>query len=118
MNQSIATSQKLIYLDPTYSFEERVNDLIGRMTVEEKVSQMASVAPAIERLGIPQYNGWNEGLHGLARAGLATVFPQAIGLASTWNTDLMYRLATAISEECRAKHHEAARQGIRELYTG
>ncbi len=95
-----------------------MNDLVGRMTVEEKVSQMGSVAPAIERLGIPQYNWWNEGLHGLARAGLATVFPQAIGLASTWNTDLMYRLATVISDEGRAKHHEAARQGMRDLYTG
>ena len=118
MNEPTATSQKSIYLDPSRSFEERVNDLVGRMTVEEKVSQMGSVAPAIERLGIPQYNWWNEGLHGVARAGIATVFPQAIGLASTWNTDLMYRLATVISDEGRAKHHEAVRQGVRDLYTG
>ena len=94
MNEPTATPQNPIYLDPSRSFEERVNDLVGRMTVEEKVSQMGSVAPAIERLGIPQYNWWNEGLHGVARAGLATVFPQGIGLASTWNTDLIYRMAT------------------------
>ena len=81
-----------------------MNDLVGRMTVEEKVSQMGSVAPAIERLGIPQYNWWNEGLHGVARAGLATVFPQGIGLASTWNTNLIYRMAQVISDESRAKH--------------
>ncbi len=118
MNTPTATPQKPIYLDPAYSFEERVNDLVGRMTVEEKVSQMGSVAPAIERLSVPQYNWWNEGLHGLARAGLATVFPQGIGLASTWNTDLISHVAQVISDEGRAKHHEAVRHGVRELYTG
>jgi len=75
-------------------------------------------APAIERLGIPKYNWWNECLHGVGRAGVATVFPQAIGLAATWNTELMYRVAVAISDEARAKHHEALRQSIREIYTG
>ena len=118
MNEPTATLQNPIYLDSSRSFEERVNDLISRMTVEEKVSQMGSVAPAIERLGIPQYNWWNEGLHGIARAGIATVFPQSIGLASTWNTDLIYRMAQVISDEGRAKHHEAVRQGVRDLYTG
>lgn len=108
----------MIYRDSSCSFEERVNDLVGRMAVEEKVSQMGSVAPAIERLDIPEYNWWNEGLHGVARAGLATVFPQGIGLASTWNTDLIYRMAEVISDECRAKHHAAVRQGVRDLYTG
>jgi beta-glucosidase len=62
-------------------------------------------APAIERLGVPQYNWWNECLHGVGRAGVATVFPQAIGLAATWNPDLMYQVATATSDEARAKHH-------------
>src|SRR5512136_1531363 len=118
MNELTATHQNSITCDLSRSFEERVNDLVSRMTVEEKVSQMGSVAPAIERLGIPQYNWWNEGLHGIARAGIATVFPQAIGLASTWNTELMYRLATVISDEGRAKHHEAVRKGVRDLYTG
>ncbi len=112
------TPAKPIYLDPAYSFEERVTDLVGRLTVEEKVAQMGSVAPAIERLGVPPYNWWNEGLHGVARAGLATVFPQGIGLASTWNTELISQVAQVISDEARAKHHAAARQGVRDLYTG
>ncbi len=100
------------------AMEERVADLVSRMTLEEKVSQMVYDAPAIERLGIPKYNWWNECLHGVGRAGVATVFPQAIGLAATWNPDLMHQIATVISDEARAKHHEAARRGIREIYTG
>jgi beta-glucosidase len=88
------------------------------MTLEEKVSQMVYDAPAIERLGIPAYNWWNECLHGVGRAGVATVFPQAIGLAATWDTDLIYRVATAISDEARAKHHEALRRGIHKQYLG
>lgn len=106
------------YLDPMRSPVERVDDLVSRMTLAEKVSQLSSVAPAIERLGIPEYNWWNEALHGVARAGLATVFPQVIGLASTWNTDLIYRVAETIADEARAKHHEAVRSGVRDLYTG
>lgn len=98
--------------------EKRVDELISRMTLEEKISQMVFDAPAIERLGIPPYNWWNECLHGVARAGLATVFPQAIGLAATWNPDLVFRVAEAISDEARVKHHEAVRRGIREIYTG
>ncbi|MCB0169552.1 MAG: hypothetical protein KDJ97_03280, partial [Anaerolineae bacterium] len=78
-----------LYLDYTRPVAERVDDLVGRMTLEEKISQMGSDAPAIDRLGIAQYNWWNEALHGVARAGIATVFPQAIGLASTWNADLI-----------------------------
>ncbi len=100
------------------SLEERVDELISRMTLEEKVSQMIFDAAAIERLGIPRYNWWNECLHGVARAGLATVFPQSIGLAATWDPDLLLRVATAISDEARAKHHQAVRQGIRDIYTG
>jgi beta-glucosidase len=107
-----------IYSDPRYRVEERVKDLVGRMTVEEKISQMGSAAPAIERLGIPQYNWWNEALHGVARAGIATVFPQAIGLGSTWNADLIRRVAQVISDEGRAKHHQAIRDDLREPYTG
>ena len=106
------------YKDATLPIEARVEDLVSRMTLEEKISQMMYDAPAIERLGIPKYNWWNECLHGVGRAGVATVFPQAIGLAATWNTELMYRVAVAISDEARAKHHEALRQSIREIYTG
>ncbi len=106
------------YLNPDFAIDRRVEDLISRMTLEEKVGQMLYDAPAIERLGVPEYNWWNEALHGVARAGRATVFPQAIGLAATWDTDLMLRVATAISDEARAKHHESVRQGRRGIYEG
>lgn len=88
------------------------------MTLEEKISQMINTAVAIPRLHVPKYNWWNECLHGVAAGGHATVFPQAIGLAATWNVDLIYKMATAISDEARAKHHEAIRNGKRGLYQG
>jgi beta-glucosidase len=94
------------------SFEARAADLVGRMTLEEKVSQMTDVAAAIPRLGIPAYNWWNEALHGVARAGLATSFPQAIGMAATWDDSLIFREATVISDEARAKYHELLRHGV------
>lgn len=108
----------LPFLNPDLPLEVRVSDLVGRLTLEEKIGQLMNEAPAIERLGIPAYNWWNECLHGVARAGLATVFPQAIGLAATWDTDLLFEVATAISDEARAKHHEAARRGERGIYQG
>ena len=89
----------------------RAADLVGRMTLEEKVSQLVDQAAAIPRLGIPSYPWWNEALHGVARAGLATSFPQAIGMAATWDTSLIYREATVISDEARAKYQEILRQG-------
>jgi beta-glucosidase len=95
----------LPYKNPSLPVEKRVEDLVSRMTLEEKVSQMMNAAPAIERLGIPEYEWWNEGLHGVARAGYATVFPQAIGLAATWDARLMFEVADVISTEARAKHH-------------
>jgi len=106
------------FLNPELSIEQRVNDLVGRMTLDEKIGQMVNEAPAIERLGIPEYNWWNECLHGVARAGLATVFPQAIGLGATWDEDLMFRISTAISDEARAKHHNFAKKGKRFIYQG
>jgi beta-glucosidase len=106
------------YLDPQQPIAVRVADLVGQMTLEEKVAQMCYNASAIERLGVPQYNWWNECLHGVARAGLATVFPQAIGLAATFNLDLINRVAQVIGDEARAKHHDFARQGQREIYQG
>ena len=106
------------FLDTRLSIEERVNDLVGRLTLEEKISQMMNAAPPIERLGIPAYNWWNECLHGVARAGLATVFPQAIGLGATWDEELMLRVATTISDEARAKHHNFVKENKRFIYQG
>jgi beta-glucosidase len=106
------------YLNPDLPAEQRAADLVSRMTLEEKVLQMQNTAPAIERLGIPAYDWWNEALHGVARAGKATVFPQAIGLAATWDTRLMHRIATVISTEARAKYHEAIRNNVHSIYHG
>ena len=106
------------YNNPNLPIEVRVNDLVSRMTLEEKVLQMQNGAPAIDRLGVPQYDWWNEALHGVARAGYATVFPQAIGLAATWDTKLMYQVADVISTEARAKHHEFERNNQRNRYQG
>jgi beta-glucosidase len=106
------------YKNPSQPIEKRVADLISRMTLEEKISQMMNAAAAIERLGIPEYDWWNEGLHGVARAGYATVFPQAIGLAATWDEDLIRRVADVTSTEARAKHHEFARKNERGRYKG
>ena len=106
------------YKDPKQPVAKRVDDLLSRMTLEEKASQMLSDSPAIDRLGIPAYNWWNECLHGVARAGIATVFPESIGLAATWDTALLFRVSTAISDEARAKHHEFVRRGKRGIYQG
>jgi beta-glucosidase len=106
------------FLNPGLSVEDRVNDLVGRMTLEEKIGQMMNAAPAIPRLDIPEYNWWNECLHGVARAGIATVFPQAIGLGATFDEDLIFRVSTAISDEARAKHHQFVSEGKRLIYQG
>ncbi len=106
------------YLDQSLTFEARAKDLVSQMTLEEKVAQMNDVAPAIPRLGVPEYNWWNEALHGVARSGLATVFPQAIGLAATWNDSLMLRIATVISDEARAKYHDYIRHDSHQRYQG
>ena len=108
----------LPFQDTSLPFEARAADLVGRLTLDEKVAQMQDRAPAIPRLGIPAYNWWNEALHGVARSGLATVFPQAIGLAATWNDSLMFQVATVISDEARAKHQEYVRQDSRARYQG
>jgi beta-glucosidase len=116
---SIASAQKpLPYLDPTLPVSQRVDDLVSRMTLEEKVSQTVDVAPAIERLNIPAYNWWNEGLHGVARSGNATVFPQAIGMAATWDAPLMRKIAGIISTEARAKYNDALARNSHDRYYG
>ena len=106
------------YKNQGLPFEARAIDLVQRMTLEEKVSQMKDVAPAIDRLGIPIYNWWNEALHGVARSGLGTVFPQAIGVAATWDDNLMFRMATVISDEGRAKYHQYLRENSHQRYQG
>ena len=106
------------YRDPDRPLQMRVADLLSRMTLEEKVSQLTNESPAIERLGIPAYDWWNEGLHGVARAGRATVFPQAIGLAATWDPDHLFRVAAVISDEARAKYHDAIRKDRHGIYEG
>ena len=106
-----ARAQAPAWQNPSLPAEARAADLVGRLTLQEKVSQMVDQAAAIPRLGIPAYPWWNEALHGVARAGLATSFPQAIGMAATWDDSLIFREATAISDEARAKYHEILRQG-------
>jgi len=109
----------LIYLDHTQPLGDRVGDLLARMTLEEKISQMQHGAAAIPRLDIPAYNFWNEALHGVGRNGRATVFPQAIGMAATWDPALIQRIASAIADEARAKYHATlTRKGDTLIYQG
>ena len=115
---SYSQEKLLPYQNPNLSVEERVKDLVSRMTIDEKIGQMEYNAPEIEHLGIPAYNWWNEALHGVARNGLATVFPQSIGLAATWDTDLMYHVASVISTEGRAKYNDAVSKNERGIYQG
>jgi beta-glucosidase len=114
---AIQTTEKMPFMNPRLSIDERVKDLIGRMTLAEKVSQMSYDSPAIGRLGVPAYNWWNECLHGVARAGGATVFPQAIGMAATFDEDLIFQVSDAISDEARAMY-QAAVENDRHLRYG
>jgi beta-glucosidase len=107
-----------VALTPDADRQDRVAKLVSQMTLDEKVGQMQNHAPAIPKLGIPAYDYWNEGLHGSARSGYSTMFPQAIGLAATWDTALLNKVADAISVEARAKHSEAVRHGNFNIYYG
>nr|NQU92398.1 glycoside hydrolase family 3 C-terminal domain-containing protein [Bacteroidota bacterium] len=106
------------YQNPDLTTEKRVEDLVSRLTLEEKIPQLRYDAPAVERLGIPAYNWWNECLHGVARSGRATVFPQAIGLAAIWDENLIHEVSTAISDEARAKYHDFMRREKHGIYQG
>jgi beta-glucosidase len=106
------------YLDPSQPVSVRVDDLISRMTLEEKASQLVNQSRAVPRLQIPEYDWWSEALHGVARAGTATVFPEPIGLAATFDAPLIHEMATAIGREARAKHNQAVRAGRRDIYEG
>ena len=115
----LAKSQYIFpYQNPELSTNERVQDLLSHMSIEEKIDQLLYTSPAIERLGIPQYNWWNECLHGVARAGIATVFPQSLTLASSWNKQLVHEVADAISDEARAKYNEYQKHDSRNIYQG
>ena len=113
-----SAQQNISYKNPNLPIEQRVNDLVSKMSLDEKISQLMDSSPAIERLGIPEYNWWNESLHGVARAGYATVFPQSISIASSWDRQLIFDVANVISDEARAKHHEYLRRGQHGMYQG
>ena len=115
---SLTNAQIPIYKDAGKPLDERVHDLVSRLTLQEKVSLLGYNSKAIPRLGIPAYNWWNEGLHGVARAGEATIFPQAIGMAATFNPDLVKQVATVISTEARAKYNLAIAQDRHLQYMG
>jgi len=115
---SHAYAAEFPFQNPSLPIEQRVADLVGRLTPEEKISQMTMTAAAIPRLGVPEYTWWNEGLHGVARSGYATVFPQAIGLAATWDTSLMHSVGDTISTEARAKYADAIAHGNHRIYFG
>src|SRR6201994_706118 len=115
----LAQSQKpLPYLDPSLPNQQRVDDLVSRMTLDEKVAQLINTTPAIPRLNVPAYDYWSEGLHGIARSGYATLFPQAIGMAATWDAPLVNQISTVISTEARAKYNEAVRNDVHSIYYG
>ena len=114
-----AAAAPVPYQNPDLPVPVRVADLVSRLTLEEKVSLMMMDSPAVPRLGIPGYHWWNEGLHGYARSGLATVFPQAIGLAATWDPELLQQIGDVVSTEARAKYNEALRKsGHTDIYQG
>ncbi|MEO0570159.1 MAG: glycoside hydrolase family 3 C-terminal domain-containing protein [Bacteroidota bacterium] len=115
---TLATFSQHPFNNPELPVQQRIDNLISLLTLEEKASQLLYNAPAIERLGIPAYNWWNEALHGVGRSGRATIFPQAIGMAATFDAPLVEKVAATISDEARAKFNAAQAQGNRNQYTG
>jgi beta-glucosidase len=111
-------AQQQPWLDTKLSPAERAHDLVGQMTLEEKAAQLEDWATAIPRLGVPDYQTWNEALHGVARAGYATVFPQAIGMAATWDPSIVHAMGNVISTEARAKYNEAQREDNHRIFYG
>jgi beta-glucosidase len=114
----MAPGQQPAHLDTKLSPAERAHDLVGRMTLEEKANQLEDWATAIPRLGIPDYQTWNEALHGVARAGYATVFPQAIGMGATWDPAIVGSMGDVISDEARAKYNQAQREDNHRIFYG
>ncbi|WP_213807487.1 glycoside hydrolase family 3 C-terminal domain-containing protein [Granulicella sp. dw_53] len=116
--KAVPESAKLPYLDPSLPMEDRAKDLVSRMTLDEKAAQLVNTAPGIPRLGVPAYDFWTEGLHGVARSGYATLFPQAIGMAATFDEPLLGRIGEVVSTEARAKYNEAVRHDVHSIYYG
>ncbi len=115
---ALAQTAQLPYQDPKLPAQERADDLVSRMTLEEKTSEMINSSAAVPRLGVPAYDWWNEGLHGVARSGYATMFPQAIGMAAMWDAAEIGKIGTTISTEARAKNNEALRHDVHSIYYG
>src|SRR5215469_801854 len=107
-----------LYLDPSQPIDARVDDLVSRMTLEEKASQLVNQARAIPELQVPAYDWWSEALHGVANAGTATVFPEPVGLAATFDDPLIHEMAIVIGTEARAKHDLAVKAGRRDIMEG
>ena len=116
--QQIKAAAAMPFRDASLPVDKRVEDLVGRLTLEEKVSQLIDRAAPIPRLDIPAYNWWNEGLHGIARSGFATMFPQAIGNAATWDAPLVHSIGEVVSTEARAKYNDAIAHGNHDRYFG
>jgi len=116
--EQIKAAAALPFRNSSLPIEQRVNDLVSRLSLEEKVSQLIDRAPAIPRLDIPAYNWWNEGLHGVARSGFATLFPQAIGNAATWDVPLLHSIGEVVSTEARAKYNDAIAHNNHDRYYG
>ena len=115
---SAVAQEKIPYLDPDRPRAERVEDLLSRLTLHEKLGLMMNSSKGVPRLGIPDYDWWNEALHGVARAGLATVYPQAIGMAATFDPDMHLQTFTYVSDEARAKYYDAIRKNEHKKYYG
>jgi beta-glucosidase len=116
--EQIKAAAAMPFRNTALPIEQRVNDLVSRMTLEEKVSQLIDRAAPIPRLDVPAYNWWNEGLHGIARSGYATLFPQAIGNAATWDVPLLHSIGTVVSIEARAKYNDAVLHGNHDRFYG
>jgi beta-glucosidase len=116
--EQIKAAAAMPFRNANLTIEQRVDDLVSRLTLEEKVSQLIDRAAPIPRLDIPAYNWWNEGLHGIARSGYATLFPQAIGNAATWDAPLLQKIGTVVSTEARAKYNDAILHGNHDRFYG
>src|SRR5215472_11809564 len=115
---SLVPAQQPAWQDTHLSARERAHALVSQMTLEEKAAQLEDWATPIPRLGIPDYQTWNEALHGVARAGYATVFPQAIGMAATWDTGIVHSMGNVVSQEARSKYNQAMREGNHRIFYG